>query len=110
MLQVVISGELNYSDPMIQAQVENLTQTFENTTYISSPLYTESWLRSFVGYIHRNQEYLNVSIDTEESFIKILKEVRHNSGYSSIWWHEEIDNNIPVCASKLRHGILQKIF
>jgi hypothetical protein len=85
MLQVVISGEMNYSDPMIQAQVENLTQTFENTTYISSPLYTESWLRSFVGYIHRNQEYLDVSIDTEDSFIKTLKEVRHNSEYSSIW-------------------------
>ena len=76
---------MNYSDPMIQAQVENLTQTFENTNYISSPLYTESWLRSFVGYISRNQEYLNVSIDTEDNFIKTLKEVRHNSGYSSIW-------------------------
>jgi hypothetical protein len=85
MLQVVISGEMNYSDPMIQAQVETLTQTFENTSYISSPLYTESWLRSFVGYIHRNQEYLNVSIDTEDSFINTLKEVRHNSGYRSIW-------------------------
>jgi hypothetical protein len=76
---VVISGELNYSDPVIQAQVENLTQTFENTTYISSPLYTESWLRSFVGYIRRNEEYLNVSIDTEQSFIKTLKEVRVQS-------------------------------
>jgi hypothetical protein len=85
MLQVIISGEMNYSDPMIQAQVENLTQTFESTTYISSPLYTESWLRSFVGYIHRNQEYLNVSIDTEDNFIKTLKEVRYNSGCSSIW-------------------------
>jgi hypothetical protein len=84
MLQVVISGELNYSDPMIQAQVESLTQTFENTSFISSPLYTESWLRSFVGYISRNQEYLNVSIDTEDSFINTLKEVRHNSGYRSI--------------------------
>jgi hypothetical protein len=85
MLQVIISGELNYSDPMIQAQVENLTRTFENTNYISSPLYTESWLRSFVGYISRNEDYLNVSIDTEDSFIKTLKEVRHNGGYSSVW-------------------------
>jgi hypothetical protein len=80
---VVISGELNYSDPVIQAQVENLTRTFENTTYISSPLYTESWLRSFVGYVHRNQDYLNVSIDTEQNFIKTLKEVRHHFDYTS---------------------------
>ncbi|XP_066995806.2 patched domain-containing protein 3 isoform X1 [Anabrus simplex] len=74
-IQVVIAGELNYSDPIVQEQVENLTQTFENTTYISSPLYTESWLRSFVGYIKRNQDYLNVSIATEEDFIKTLKEL-----------------------------------
>lgn len=74
-IQVIISGEMNYSDPVVQAQVENLTRTFENTTYISSPLYTESWLRSFVGYIHRNQDYLNVTIDTEEEFIKTLKEL-----------------------------------
>lgn len=74
--QVIISGELNYSDPLIQEQVENLTQTFEASPYISSPLYTESWLRSFVSYVHRNQDYLNVTIDTEETFIKTLNEVR----------------------------------
>ncbi|KAJ4445222.1 hypothetical protein ANN_07023 [Periplaneta americana] len=74
-IQVIISGQLNYSDPMVQTQVENLTQTFENTSYISSPLYTESWLRSFVGYVHRNQDYLNVSIDTEDDFIRTLKEL-----------------------------------
>lgn len=71
-----MSGELNYSDPLVQQQVENLTRAFENTTFISSPLYTESWLRSFVGYMKRNQDYLNVSIDTEEDFIDTLKEVR----------------------------------
>ncbi|KAJ8878629.1 hypothetical protein PR048_019212 [Dryococelus australis] len=74
-IQVVISGEYDYSDPEIQQQVENLTQSFENTSFISSPLYTESWLRSFVGYIRRNQDYLNVTIDTEEDFIKTLKEL-----------------------------------
>lgn len=68
---------------MIQAEVENLTQTFENTTYISSPLYTESWLRSFVGYVRRNQDYLNVSIDTEDDFIRTLKEVRRNFVYAN---------------------------
>ncbi|KAK7866832.1 hypothetical protein R5R35_006010 [Gryllus longicercus] len=74
-IQVVITGDLNYSDPIVQDQIENLTQTFENTTYISSPLYTESWLRSFVGYVKRNQDYLNVSIATEDEFIQTLKEL-----------------------------------
>lgn len=74
--QVILSGELNYSDPLVQEQVENLTRTFEASPYISSPLYTESWLRSFVSYVKRNQDYLNVTIDTEDTFIKTLNEVR----------------------------------
>lgn len=73
--QVVVSGEYNYSDPIIQAQMENLTQTLENSTYISSPLYTESWLRSFLGYVTRNQDYLNATIDNEKDFIASLKEL-----------------------------------
>ncbi|XP_054287352.1 patched domain-containing protein 3-like [Macrosteles quadrilineatus] len=74
-MQVILSGELNYSDPLIQDQIENLTRTFEASPYISTPLYTESWLRSFVSYVKRNQDYLNVSIDTEDSFIKTLNEL-----------------------------------
>ncbi|XP_075237604.1 patched domain-containing protein [Lycorma delicatula] len=74
-MQVIISGQLDYSDPYVQEQVENLTQTFEASPFISSPLYTESWLRSFVSYVNRNQDYLNVSIDNEEEFIITLNEL-----------------------------------
>jgi len=79
LLQVIVAGDYNYSSPIIQEQVENLTKSLEESEYISSPLYTESWLRSFVGYINRNQEFLNVTIDTEESFIDTLKKVRLKS-------------------------------
>lgn len=75
-LQVVITGEHNYSDPIIQDQVEQLTQKLENTSYISNSLYTESWLRTFLNYVSRNNDYLNVTIDNEPDFIKNLKEVR----------------------------------
>lgn len=61
---------------MIQDEVETLTQRLENTSYISNSLYTESWLRTFVNYVERNNDYLNVSIDNEEDFIHNLKEVR----------------------------------
>ncbi|KAF4520468.1 hypothetical protein B566_EDAN004719 [Ephemera danica] len=47
----------------------------QNTSYITSPLYSESWLRSFVSYVDRNQDYLNSSIDTEQDFIDTLKEL-----------------------------------
>lgn len=55
--------------------VENLTQTFENTSYISSALYTESWIRSFTQYVGRNEDYLNISISSPDSFLAALKEV-----------------------------------
>lgn len=74
-IQVVISGEYNYSDPNVQSEVETLTQQLENTSYISNSIYTESWLRTFVDYVSRNSDYLNVTIDTEEDFIANLKEL-----------------------------------
>lgn len=42
---------------------------------MSNQLYTESWLRSFLSFVERNNEFLNVTIDTEEDFIQVLKEV-----------------------------------
>uniref|UniRef100_A0A0A9X8T6 Patched domain-containing protein 3 n=3 Tax=Lygus hesperus TaxID=30085 RepID=A0A0A9X8T6_LYGHE len=74
-MQVVVSGDYNYSDLETQARMENLTKTFEKSPYISNSLYTESWLRSFVGYINRNKDYLNVSIDTEPEFIEVLNDL-----------------------------------
>lgn len=74
-MQVVITGNYNYSDPKVQDEVETLTQKLENTSYISNSLYTESWLRTFVNYVSRNNDYLNVTIDNEVDFIKNLKEV-----------------------------------
>lgn len=72
---MIISGELNYSDPVVQTQIEDFTQQLENTSYITSPLYTESWLRSFLSYVDRNNDFLNLTLDTEESFIENLKDI-----------------------------------
>lgn len=74
-IQVILTGDLNYSDPNTQMEIENLTETLENTSYVTSSLYTESWLRSFLSFIDRNNEFLNVTINTEQDFIDALKEV-----------------------------------
>lgn len=67
---MIVSGEYNYSDPIIQQQVENLTQTFENTSYILGSLYSESWLRIFLQSTEDDED---IEIDTEEKFIAELR-------------------------------------
>lgn len=74
-IQVIITGDLNYSDPFTQMQIEESMQKLENTSYVTSSIYTESWLRTFLSFVERS-EYLNISVGTEQEFIDALKEVR----------------------------------
>ncbi|KAK7083691.1 Sterol-sensing domain of SREBP cleavage-activation [Halocaridina rubra] len=74
-IQVVITGDLNYSDPETQEQLIDLHQKFENLSYVAGPLYTESWLRAWLGFIDRNQDYLELNVSTEEDFIYNLREI-----------------------------------
>jgi patched domain-containing protein len=74
-IQVIITGDLNYSDPFTQMQIEDSMQKLENTSYVTSSIYTESWLRTFLSFVERS-EYLNISVGTEQEFIDALEEVR----------------------------------
>lgn len=76
-MQVIVAGTYDYSSLAVQDEVEKLTQQLENTSYVSNQLYTESWLRSFLQYAERNQEYLNFTIDKKEDFNRVLKEVSY---------------------------------
>lgn len=73
-IQVIVTGDLNYSDPITQMQIEDTMQRLENTSYVTSSIYTESWLRTFVSFVERS-DYLDVSVGTEQEFIDSLKEV-----------------------------------
>lgn len=73
-IQVIVTGDLNFSDPITQMQIEDAMQRLENTSYVTSSIYTESWLRTFLSFVERS-EYLNVSVGTEQDFIDSLKEV-----------------------------------
>lgn len=46
-IQVVVNATLDYSDPKIQKQIEDMLQKFEASPYVSGPALTESWLRAF---------------------------------------------------------------
>ena len=85
----MVSGQLDYSDPEVQRDMEELVQALENTTYID-PAYTESWLRSFMDYVTRWSVYPGgpeLRVDSEQSFISTLRDVStaiHDS-YSDVW-------------------------
>ena len=73
----MVSGLLDYSDPEVQRDMEELVQALENTTYIH-PAYSESWLRSFMDYVTRWSDYPGgpeLRVDTEQNFISTLKDV-----------------------------------
>ena len=70
----MISGPYNYSSPKVQEGLERLLSELENTTYID-PLYTESWLRDFLDYVRRNQDYSPIDISNEKAFIEALNVV-----------------------------------
>ncbi|XP_060529201.1 patched domain-containing protein 3 [Cylas formicarius] len=96
-VQVIVSGKYDYSDPKVQREVEKLTQTFENTSYVSNTLYTESWLRSFLQYVERNEDYLNISIKTPKDFSSVLKELwlAESSAFSlDVKFDEKNENEI----------------
>lgn len=77
--------------------MENLTSSLEASKYISSePVYTESWLRSFISYVKHNKEYLNISISDKHNFIKNLKEhwLYPNSAFSLDVTFDDTGENI----------------
>lgn len=74
-IQVIITGDLNYSDPITQVQIENSLQRLENTSYVTSSIYTESWLRTYLSFLERSEEFLNITSGSEQDFIDSLKEV-----------------------------------
>ncbi|XP_069953395.1 patched domain-containing protein 3-like isoform X2 [Cherax quadricarinatus] len=74
-IQVAITGDVTYSDPETQKELMALHKKFEGLSYSGGALYTESWLRAWLGFLERNQEYLDINITSEADFCAHLKEL-----------------------------------
>lgn len=74
-IQVAITGDVDYSDPVTQKELMALHKQFEGLSFSGGPLYTESWLRAWLGFLERNQDYLGINITNEEEFCSHLKEL-----------------------------------
>ena len=45
-ISVIVSGDVNYTDPATSARIDSLIESLENSTYINQHL-SKSWLHDF---------------------------------------------------------------
>lgn len=57
-IQVVINETMNYADPLVQQQIEEMLQRFENSPYVADKSMTESWLRSYLIFLNQEDSFL----------------------------------------------------
>lgn len=78
-IQVVINAPLDYSDPKVQEQVEELVQKFEANGFISSDTrLTEFWLRYFKRFYTNKRTALffqNYNLTNKQEFMHCLRKV-----------------------------------
>jgi len=70
---------MDYSAVETQERIEKLLSELESSRWVKGKhgvnlgsLYTESWLRSFLGYVERSQGLFDYNITTEREFIDTL--------------------------------------
>lgn len=75
-INVIISGDIHFSNPKTQEKIERMMQSFENSTYVADSL-SSSWLRDFLSFVKRNKGYsdLEMNIDTEHEFVSNLRNI-----------------------------------
>ena len=102
LLQVVVSGEHDYSSPQVQQDMMELARNLENSSYIDPEL-SENWLREYLSWAERWADYPDYELDisTEKSFIKTLK-VR--------WLHYVVVVVYHVTIVAIGHGLLKKFW
>ncbi|CAG0923997.1 unnamed protein product, partial [Notodromas monacha] len=73
-VQVVINGDLDYSDKLVQEGLDKLLDELEEDEMIAESFYTESWLRQWLSFVKLNSEYLEIDVSNKQSFIDSLRE------------------------------------
>ncbi|KAH7645581.1 patched domain-containing protein 3-like [Dermatophagoides farinae] len=57
-IQVVVNETMNYADPKIQQQIEDMLRKFEESPYVADKSMTESWLRSYLTFLGQDDSFL----------------------------------------------------
>ncbi|XP_023242988.1 patched domain-containing protein 3-like isoform X2 [Centruroides sculpturatus] len=97
-VQIVFNQTLDYSNPTVQMDIENILRTFESAPYATGSNYSECWLREYLSYIRDSRiNYLikDFDVNTTKGFLEGLKKVFlkfHNGIFEDdILWNKERD-------------------
>ncbi|XP_023240161.1 patched domain-containing protein 3-like [Centruroides sculpturatus] len=100
-VQLVFNETLDYSNPTVQTDIENILKAFESAPYMTGPNYTECWLREYLSYIRDSRiNYMIKDFDanTTRGFLDGLKKVFlkfHNRIFETdVVWNNERDHII----------------
>ncbi|CAG0923490.1 unnamed protein product [Notodromas monacha] len=71
---VVLIGNLDYSDPEVQGEVERITSLIEGSNpNIADDLYTDSWLRAFLQFLERDGADKDFNVHGIKNFTHVLQ-------------------------------------
>ncbi|XP_067122464.1 patched domain-containing protein 3-like isoform X1 [Centruroides vittatus] len=77
-IQIVLNATVDYSDPSVQQNIEEILQSFESSDHLSDSTLTESWLRHYLQFMKDKRgkillETYNTS--SKQGFLDGLREV-----------------------------------
>jgi len=79
-INIIITGNIDYSQKRAQQRIKQLITRFENSTHIAENMST-SWLQDFLGFVERNKMFygdqpdMQLEIDNEKNFVSSLRDV-----------------------------------
>ncbi|XP_067123977.1 patched domain-containing protein 3-like [Centruroides vittatus] len=77
-IQIIVNTPLNYADVEVQNRIEGMLSEIESTPFITSSIYTESWLRQFKKYqsnFAASYFLRTYNLSSEIDFNRALREV-----------------------------------
>jgi hypothetical protein len=77
-IQVVVNETLNYADPNVQKQMEDMLQRFESSPFVAGKVLTESWLRSYLTFLSQEDSFLflqALNISDQFDFYRGLRDI-----------------------------------
>ncbi|XP_067145523.1 patched domain-containing protein 3-like [Centruroides vittatus] len=91
-IHIVITSPLDYWNPQVQKDIENLMIELENSSHMAGSNYTESWLRFYLNFTKNPQFWISLrgyNLSYPEDFVDALHNV-----FLKIKWANSFEKDI----------------